>query len=122
MRQFVSLLQRGELLTNFQLDRLIKGERGGYFYGDYKVLYSVGAGTFARVYCAVHKSNGKVVAIKALRKRFREDNTLLTFSSAKAPSAPNCGIPNIVPIYEVGSDPSPYLVMEFVEGQNLANF
>lgn len=120
--QFVSLLQRRELLTNFQLDRLIKGERGGYFYGDYKVLYSVGAGTFARVYRAVHKSNGKVVAIKALRKRFREDKGATDLFLREGTIGAQLRHPNIVPIYEVGSDPSPYLVMEFVEGQNLREF
>ena len=40
--QFTSLLMRRDLLTNFQLDRLIKGERSGYFYGNYKVLYLTG--------------------------------------------------------------------------------
>src|SRR5262245_36877589 len=46
--QFTSLLLRRELLTNFQLSRLTKGDRGGYFYGHYKVLYLTGTGTFAR--------------------------------------------------------------------------
>ena len=35
--------------------------------GDYKVLYFVGAGTFARVYRAVHKETGKMFAVKVLR-------------------------------------------------------
>ena len=35
---FRRVASRRELLTNFQIDRLIKGERTGYFYGDYKVL------------------------------------------------------------------------------------
>ena len=42
--QFTSLLMRRDLLTNFQLDRLIKGERSGYFYGNYRVLYLTGTG------------------------------------------------------------------------------
>ena len=47
-------LMRRELLTNLQVERLKKGERYGYFYGKYKLLYLVGKGTFARVYRAVH--------------------------------------------------------------------
>ena len=35
---FRRVASRREFLTNFQIDRLIKGERTGYFYGDYKVL------------------------------------------------------------------------------------
>ena len=37
------LLRRG-LLTQYQLDKLMRTEsRTGFFYGDYKVLYCVGA-------------------------------------------------------------------------------
>ena len=50
LEQFISVLTRNDLVTNWQLDRLTKGHRDGYFYGKYKVLYLVGAGTFARVY------------------------------------------------------------------------
>src|SRR5919108_2926049 len=61
------LLRRG-LLTQYQLERLMRAEsRTGFFYGDYKVLYCVGAGTFARVFRAVHRGTGKMYAIKVLR-------------------------------------------------------
>ena len=52
-----ALLRRG-LLTQYQLERLMNGYRTGFFYGDYKVLYCVGAGTFARVYRAVAQAHG----------------------------------------------------------------
>src|SRR6516162_9144913 len=65
-------LVRGEFLTNFQIERLMKGERYGYFYGNYKVLYYIGAGTFARVYRAAHRQTGEIVALKVLRKHFSE--------------------------------------------------
>src|SRR5215510_2895581 len=61
-QDYSTLLLRKELLTNYQLDRLLKGEKGGYFYGGYKVLYLVGTGTFARVYRAVHMESGRIVA------------------------------------------------------------
>src|SRR5688572_11461046 len=61
------LLRRG-LLTMLQTERLLRGERTGYFYGEYKVLYQVGKGTFARVYRASHKTTGEIVALKVLRK------------------------------------------------------
>ncbi len=46
----LQLLVRREFMTNYQVERLVKGERFGFFFGDYKVLYLVGAGTFARVF------------------------------------------------------------------------
>src|SRR5918992_5061593 len=58
-----TLLRRG-LLTQYQLERLMRGDtRTGFFYGDYKVLYCVGAGTFARVFQAVQKGTGKIYAV-----------------------------------------------------------
>jgi len=122
LEQFTSLLLRRELLTNYQLDRLLKGERGGYFYNDYKVLYLIGTGTFARVYRAVHRGTGKIVAVKVLRKRFREDVAATDQFLREGQLGVQLRHPNIVPIYEVSSHPSPYLVMEFVEGRNLREF
>jgi len=117
-----SLLLRKELLTNYQLDRLEKGERGGYKYGDYKVLYLVGTGTFARVYRAVSTTSSRIVCVKALRKRFREDKAMTEQFLREGKIGVQLRHPCIVPIYEVLEQPSPALVMEFVEGSNLREF
>ena len=37
---FVQTLLRRGFMTNYQVERLLKGERSGFFFGDYKVLYS----------------------------------------------------------------------------------
>ncbi len=47
LEEFKTVLLRKDLITNYQLDRLLTGERLGFFYGPYKVLYMIGAGTFA---------------------------------------------------------------------------
>ena len=39
-------LQRREFLTRYQVERLLRGERHGFYYGRAKVLYQVGAGFF----------------------------------------------------------------------------
>lgn len=121
--QFKSLLLRRELLTNYQVDRLIKGERAGYFYGHYKVLYLTGSGTFARVYRAVDLRSGKVVALKVLRKRFRDDKVMTEQFLREGEIGAKLRHPNIVPILEVSKNlKAPYLVMDFVEGWNLREF
>ena len=67
---FKQLLVRRGLLTNYQLDRLLENLRTGFFYGDYKILYGVGAGTFARVFRATHIHTGELFAVKVLRSRY----------------------------------------------------
>jgi serine/threonine-protein kinase len=113
-------LLRRELLTNYQIERLMKGERLGYFYGPYKVLYHVGAGSFARVFRAVHRQTGEIVALKVLRKRYSDSVEQAAQFIREGKLGITLRHPNIVPIYEVVSgDKLHYLVMEFVEGYNL---
>lgn len=131
---FQQALMRRGLLTQYQLERLINGYRTGFFYGDYKVLYCVGAGTFARVYRATHKETGKVYAVKVLRSRY--SNPKATDPKTGKSNKPfielfrregEIGIqlkhPNIVEIHEVYSQGlTHFLVLEFIEGQNLREF
>src|SRR5207244_10251878 len=68
LRAFQQVVLRRGLLTQYQLEQLMRPDkRTGFFYGDYKVLYCVGAGTFARVFRAVHRETGKMHAVKVLR-------------------------------------------------------
>ncbi len=120
---FCSLALRRELLTNWQIDRVKGGHPGGYFYGQYRVLYSVGAGTFARVYRAVHRETGQVRAVKVLRQRYSDDLATTEQFLKEAKTVIPLRHPSIVPIYEVDSERGRYyMVMEFVEGQNLRDF
>ena len=111
-------LQRRGLITTLQADKILKGDRAGYFYGDYKVLYLIGAGTFARVYRAAKGQD--VFAVKVLRKRFRDEAKELEQFLREGRMGLKLRHPNIVSIYDVVPDQrNPFLVMEFVEGQNL---
>jgi len=121
--ELLQLLLRREYMTNYQVERLVKGERSGFFFGPYKVLYLVGSGTFARVYRAVHKDNGQVVALKVLRNRFSENAEQYGRFLREGQLGRELRHPNIVPIYDVCSEGrTHYLVMEFVEGWNLRDF
>lgn len=115
-----SVLLRKGLLTNFQLERMLTGERLGYFYGPYKVLYMIGAGTFARVFRAVHRETGRVVAVKVLRSRHRGQIAEVEQFLREGRMGLQLKHPNIVTIHDIQNDPrAPYLVMEFVEGETL---
>lgn len=121
--EFIQVLMRRGLLTNYQAERLMRGEKGGYFYGHYKVLYLVGTGTFARVFRTVEKESDEVAAVKVLRRRFSEDPDKKKRFVQEGEMGKSLRHPNIVPIFEVHSGRGPhYLVMEFVEGHNLREF
>lgn len=118
LQETISAMQRHGVVTTLQTDKILKGDKHGYFYGDYKVLYLIGAGTFARVFRA--EKQGEVFAVKVLRKRFRDDLKELEQFLREGRVGLKLRHPNIVSIVDVVPDPrNPFLVMEFVEGQTL---
>jgi len=117
---FLNMLIRQGKLTKYQMERLVSGETTGFYFGDYKVLYLVGAGSFARVYRAAHKTTKKVVAIKVLRARFRDNQTEIDHFMREAELGIELKHPNIVTAYEVQNNQDGiYIVMDFIEGRNL---
>ena len=113
-------LVRRELLTGYQLERLLRGEPRGYFYGRAKILYQIGAGSFARVFRAVHRDSGGILAVKVLRSRFANDPDKRRGFQHEGEMGRLLRHPNIVAIDDVGQeDDASYITMEFVEGQTL---
>ena len=118
LNDMIKVMQGRGLVTTLQTDKILKGDRNGYFYGPYKVLYLIGAGTFARVYRA--EKEGQVFAVKVLRKRFRDEVKELEQFLREGRMGLRLRHPNIVSIVDVIPDTrNPFLVMEFVEGQTL---
>ena len=123
IEDFLQTLVRREFMTNYQVERLVKGDRTGFFFGDYRVLYLVGSGTFARVYRAVHRRTGQIVAVKVLRNRYSENRAQAGLFVREGRVGCALRHPNIVPIFEVVSEgKNHFLVMEFIEGRNLREF
>ncbi len=121
--EFQQLLLRRGLMTPYQMERLLRGDRTGFFYGRYKILYQVGAGTFARVYRSVHQESGQIFGVKVLRQRFVADPKKCEQFRQEAEVGLTLRHNNIVGIHEVGAErANQYIVMEFVEGQSLREF
>ncbi|HUT90934.1 MAG TPA: protein kinase [Thermoguttaceae bacterium] len=119
-QDFLHKLISREYLTNYQVERLMKGDRTGFYFGDYKVLYLVGTGTFARVYRATHRETGQVVAVKVLRRRFSDNPKQADLFIREGNLGRSLRHPNIVPIHDVCSEGSTrFLVLDFVEGWSL---
>jgi len=117
---FGTTLVRRELLTGYQLERLLRGERAGFFYGRAKVLYQIGAGSFARVFRAVHRDDGTILAVKVLRSRYANDADKQANFRHEGEMGRLLRHPHIVAIEDVGQEQGvSYITMEFVEGQTL---
>ena len=122
LEEMIQVMQRRGLVTTLHTDKILKGDRFGYFYGDYKVLYVIGTGTFARVYRAEKKgdNSGEIYAVKVLRKRFRDEVKDLEQFLREGSMGLKLRHPHIVSIVDVIADvKNPLLVMEFIEGQTL---
>jgi CheY-like chemotaxis protein len=117
---FGQALVRRELLTSYQLDRLIRGETRGLFFGQAKILYQIGAGSFARVFRAIHRDTHEILAVKVLRNRHAGEEEKCVAFEREAEMGRLLRHPHIVSIEDVGrANGSSYITMEFIEGQTL---
>jgi serine/threonine-protein kinase len=87
----------------------------------YRLLaVQVGSGGMAHVYKAEDLALGRVVAVKILRDNLTADPEFLARFQREARSAANLSHPNVVTVHDVGQDRTRYyIVMEYVEGQDL---
>ncbi len=96
----------------------------GMFVADrYEIMGKIGAGGMSDVYKARDHILGRFVAIKVLKTEFSEDVNFVVKFRTEAQSAAGLEHPNIVNIYDVGSESGMhYIVMEYVEGVTLKTY
>lgn len=96
---------------------------GIYLSGRYQVLSKIGAGGMADVYKAKDCMLNRYVAVKVLKKEYREDENFVKKFRSEAQAAAGLLNPNIVNVYDVGEDRGLYyMVMELVEGITLKEY
>ena len=90
--------------------------------GPYEIQDLLGSGGMGEVYRARDPRIGREVAIKVLPSSYSEDSNRLTRFEQEARATGLLNHPNILAIYDVGTDHgSPYLVSELLEGETLRN-
>lgn len=89
----------------------------------YEVLDVLGKGGMGVVYKGKQLLIDRVVAIKMLRMDVAYDDNVLKRFQVEAKAASRLNHPNVIAVYDFGVVDSgqPYLVMDFVEGPNLAD-
>lgn len=114
-----SLMRKG-WVTSWQLERLKKGDASSFFFGEYKALFHLAEGTFARVYRGERNDNRAPVAIKVLRNRFATSAEAVSAFHKEAEAGMRLRHENIVRIIDSGQiGDRHFMVMEYVEGSNL---
>ena len=90
----------------------------------YEVGEVIGHGGMAEVHLGRDVRLGRQVAIKLLRRDLARDPTFQSRFRREAQSAASLNSPSIVAVYDTGEGeidgtPTPYIVMEYVEGRTL---
>ena len=90
--------------------------------GDYDLLAKVGEGAAGAVYKARHRASGQIVAVKIVNQDVAEDAVLLKRFEREFSTTQRLDHPNIVrtSACDLKGNP-PYLVMEFIDGENLGD-
>jgi len=135
------VLVQDEKLTTFQATAVLAGKEGQLVLGEFVLLDEIGKGGMGCVFKAVHRPSGAVAAVKVLPEEAiqqavareagpapdtseaqtgRRSVVLGRFHQEVAAASRLCH-PNIVAAYESGeANGTHYLVLEYVDGQDLA--
>lgn len=90
--------------------------------GHYEIHRRVGAGGMGDVYAAEHKALGKRVAIKVLRRKFLDEESVVARFIREGKLAARLRHPHIVDVTDSAViDGVPCLVMELLEGESLVD-
>jgi serine/threonine protein kinase len=109
-------------LTPFQAESLLIGRIGDLLLGNYEVLARLGAGGMGTVFKARHRRMKRVVALKVLARNVVEEGTFLQRFQREVETVARLSHPNIVMAYDADeAESGPFLVMEFVNGRDLAS-
>jgi serine/threonine-protein kinase len=96
-------------------------EIGSTLGGRYRLIELLGQGGMATIYRASDTQLGREVAIKLLRPEYLRDPDFSARFRQEAQNAASLSHPNVVTVFDYGEDPSgPYIVMEYVDGEDLA--
>jgi serine/threonine protein kinase len=115
------LIAQGKL-TDYQAEALLENRASELVLGNYEVLSRLGAGGMGTVFKARHRRMKRVVAIKVLSPAVAADGKFLQRFQREVETVARLSHPNIVMAFDADeAEAGPFLVMEFVNGRDLAS-
>ena len=117
-------LTKQGMLTEWQAEMLLKGKHRGFHLGPHKILRLLGRGGMSNVFLAEHEMMRRRCAIKVLPSKYQNDSDLLGRFHLEAEAIAKLDHPHIVRAYDFNKDVRydkeiHYLVMEYIDGQDL---
>jgi serine/threonine-protein kinase len=114
-----ALVEQG-LLTGFQARTLLAGGKTPLVLGQYRLLDELGRGGMGHVYKAHHTIMDRTVALKLLDPKLQQHEVAQGWFEREVRTLTRLQHPNIVLAYDANEvEGMRFLVMEYVEGQNL---
>lgn len=120
-------LVESETLTQWQSEKLLQGKHKGFFLGSYRLLKPLGKGGMGAVFLAEHEMMRRRCAIKVLpHSSIKEGSSVLQRFYVEAQAVAALDHQNIVRAYDVSKEMKDnkeihFLVMEYVEGEDVQN-
>ena len=114
-------LVQAKRLTKYQAAAVYQGRTRGLVFGEYVVLDKIGAGGMGQVLKARHRTMERIVALKVLAQRAMASPEAVDRFRREVKAAAKLEHPNIVIAHDAGeADGIHFLVMQYVDGQDLA--
>jgi len=109
-------------LTKYQAVMVYQGRTKGLVLGNYTVLDQIGAGGMGQVLKAKHRTMDRVVALKMLPPKAMKSPEAVKRFHREVRAAARLEHPNIVTAYDADEhEGMHYLVMQYVDGKDLAD-
>lgn len=113
-------LQKEQLITAFQAERLRVGKYKGFILGDYVILDQLGGGSTGQVFLAEHNVMHRLAALKVLSVSASADTVSRERFFREARATAVLDHPNVIRVHDLRKDgPVYYLIMEYAGGITL---
>ena len=114
-------LVKSKKLTPYQTHRLKEGDVKGLVIDQYTVVDKIGQGGMGQVLKAHHRRMQRYVALKIISEKLLDSPQALVRFEQETRAAAQLSHPNIVAAYDAAEkDGMHYLVLEYVDGQDLS--
>ncbi|MHC4402607.1 MAG: serine/threonine protein kinase [Planctomycetota bacterium] len=121
-RELLQEMLRRRKLTKFQAQAVYQGKTRGLVLGNYVVVDKLGEGGMGQVFKARHRRMDRLVALKTLPPAATRSKGLVERFQREVKAAAQLSHPNVVTAHDADEAGGlHFLVMEYVEGKDLAS-